>query len=259
MKKIGIVGGVAWPSTVDYYSEICRRSEQWYLAKNPRGVSSTPEMSIESLDLNKAVSYLGVDGAEESWAQFDEYHRAALRRLEVSGVDFALMASNSPHHRWTAITRGIAIPVIDIFEVVAREAARMEVSRVLILGTALTMQSARFRDEFAKHGIRATGPVDETSRTMTVELIAGLQLGNLDGAAERIGQIARISFEHQLGTQPLVCLACTELAVAFPEQKLLATFEYDGLPYLNSIAIHIDAALDLAIDGCDESILPAGG
>jgi aspartate/glutamate racemase len=42
MKKIGIVGGIGWPSTVDYYSEICRRSEQWHLARNPRAVPSTP-------------------------------------------------------------------------------------------------------------------------------------------------------------------------------------------------------------------------
>ena len=87
MRKIGIVGGVAWLFTVDYYSGICRRSEQWHLAKNLQGVPSTPEMSIESLDLNKAVSYLGIDDIEDSWSQFDEYHRAALRHLEASGAD----------------------------------------------------------------------------------------------------------------------------------------------------------------------------
>jgi aspartate racemase len=102
MKKIGIVGGVAWLSTVDYYAEICRRSERWNVERGSPGVPSTPEMSIESLDLNKAVSYLGVDGDEESWSQFDDYHRAALRRLEASGVEFALMASNTPHDRFAS-------------------------------------------------------------------------------------------------------------------------------------------------------------
>jgi aspartate/glutamate racemase len=57
MKKIGIVGGVAWVSTADYYSELCRRIEQWHLARDLQCVPSTPEMSIESLDLNKAASY----------------------------------------------------------------------------------------------------------------------------------------------------------------------------------------------------------
>src|SRR5712691_9313492 len=158
MKKIGIVGGVAWLSTVDYYSELCRRSEQWHLARNLHGVPSTPEMSIESLDENKAVSYLGADDDEESWSQFDEYHRAALRRLEASGAEFALMASNSPHHRFAKIVRGIRIPVISIFEVVAKECARIETKQVLILGTALTMRSATFREVFAEHGVEAVCP-----------------------------------------------------------------------------------------------------
>jgi hypothetical protein len=83
-----------------------------HLARNLRGPPSYPEMKIESLDLNKAVSYLDVGGDEASWVQFDGYHRAALHRLEASGVDFALIASNTPHHRFASIVRGIGIPVL---------------------------------------------------------------------------------------------------------------------------------------------------
>ena len=247
MKKIGIVGGVAWRSTVDYYSEICRRSEQWHLAGNLQGVASMPEMSIESLDLNKAVSYIGRDDDEESWSQFDDYHRAALKRLEASGADFALMASNTPHHRFAAIVRGTGIPVISIFDVVAKESARIGASEVLILGTALTMRSARFRADFAKYGVEAAGPRDDEARAMTVGLITELQFGELEGAAEQLGRIARLSFGRQFGAQPAVCLACTELALAFQEQRMLASFEYDGILYLNTTAIHIDAAFNFAV------------
>lgn len=248
MKKIGIVGGVAWLSTVDYYSEICRRSERGYLARRPRGVPSTPEMSIESLDLNKAVSYLGIDGDEESWSQFDDYHRAALQRLETSGAEFALMASNTPHHRFASIVRGLGIPVIDIFDVVAKESARIGAREVLILGTAPTMRSSRFREEFAKYGVAAAGPRDEASKSMTAGLIAELQLGKFEGAAERLGRIARSSFERQFQAQPVVCLACTELPLAFQERKMLATFEHDGVLYIDTTTAHIDAAFDFAVD-----------
>jgi aspartate racemase len=71
-----------------------------------------PEIGIESLDLAKAVAYLGSDDDEDSWTQFDDYHRAALRRLEASGAEVALVASNTPHHRFDALVRGIQIPVI---------------------------------------------------------------------------------------------------------------------------------------------------
>jgi aspartate racemase len=249
MKKIGIVGGVAWPSTVDYYSEICRRIEQWFLARNPRDIPSTPEMSIESLDLSKAASYFGDDDDEESWAQFDNYHRVALQRLEASGVDFALIASNTPHHRFASIIRGIRIPVISIFDAVAKESTRIGVRELLILGTALTMRSPKFREEFARYGIKAVGPHDEAANDATAALIRELQLGQLREPAERLVAIAKSSFTRQFAGPPVVCLACTELPLAFPKQKTAATFEHEGILFINTTAVHINAAVEFACPG----------
>jgi|ERR1700683_2105542 len=247
MKKIGIVGGVAWPSTVEYYSELCRRSERWHRDRNPHAVPSTPEISIESLDHSKAISYIGRDGNEDSWRQFDDYHRAALQRLQASGADFALIASNSAHHRFASIVRGIEIPVISILDAIAKECAQIQACEVLILGTALVMNSPKFRDGFAKYGIEASGPHDAALRALTVDLISEVQLGKIDGAAERLGTIAKLSFAQQFGAQPVVCLACTELPLAFPDHKTLATFKHNSIVYINSSAAHINAAFDFAV------------
>ncbi len=209
---------------------------------------SIPEMSIESLDVKKAISLLGVDDDGDSWTQFDDYHRAALQRLEISGVDFALIASNTAHHRFATIVRGIEIPVLSILDVVAKESARIGASEVLILGTAVTMRSAKFRERFSKYGVEASGPRDETARAMTEGLIAELQLGKLEGTAAQLGKIVRISFKERFRIRPVVCLACTELPLAFQEQKIRASLEHDGILYLNSTALHIDAAFDFAVD-----------
>jgi len=248
MRKIGIVGGVGWRSTVDYYSEICRRSEEWHLARDPDAVPVIPEVSIESLDLSRAVRYLGNDDDEDSWRSFDEYHRAALKRLESSGVDFALIASNTPHHRFEPIVRGINVPIISIVEASAKECVRVGASEVLILGTALTMKSAKFRRAFEQHGIKAAGPLEERVQDATTSLVADLQLGRLEGAIESIAGFVRLSFPGDVVAQPVVCLACTELPLAFPEQKMLASFQRDKITYINSTAAHIDAALDFALD-----------
>jgi aspartate racemase len=248
MKKIGIVGGVGWPSTAEYYSGICRKSERWHLAKDPQAVPSTPEMCIESLDLNKAFSYIGRDDNESSWQQFDDYHRAALQRLVASGADFAVMACNSAHHRFASIVRGIDIPVLSILDAITKECVRLRSCEVLILGTALVMRSPRFRESFAKHGIEASGPNNEALRAQTVNLLGEIQLGRIDGAAKRLGTIAKQSFQQQFGAQPVVCLACTELPLAFPDHKMLATFDQDGVVYINSTVAHINAAFEFAID-----------
>jgi len=247
MKKIGIVGGVAWQSTDHYYSELCRRSERWHLAANLPSVPSTPEISIESLDLAVAISYLGSDGNEQSWSRFDQYHRAALMRLEMSGVDFAIIASNSAHHRFDPIVRGLRIPVISIVEEMARKSALIGARRVLLLGTDLTMTSLRFGQVFAKYGVEAAGPADETVRALAIELVADMQHGRGAGASDRLVQIARRCFDSQFAHPPIVCLACTELPLAFEAMKTLSVFECDDIVFINSTMVHIDAAFEFAV------------
>src|SRR6266704_2055665 len=183
-------------ASTEYYSELCRRSEQWHLARNSRDVPTMPEISIESLDLAKAISYLGSDDDEQSWSQFDDYHRRALKRLETNKADFALMASNTSHHRFEAIVRSIRIPVISILDEMAKESARIGAQQVLLLGTALTMRSSKFRETFAKYGIDASGPADESLRTMTVEVITELQLGKSESADQRLATVARLSLDE---------------------------------------------------------------
>jgi aspartate racemase len=244
-KKIGIVGGVTWRSTVDYYAGICLRSEHRELDLDPHVTPAMPEISIESLDHGKVLSYLGSDNDENSWRQFDDYHRAALQRLEASGADFAVLASNSPHHRLEAITRGITLPVISILDAVGAVAARLGAAEVLILGTAITMRSARFREGFARYKVSATGPADESDRAGTLALVSELQRGEVQDSAERLTKIASTALHH-FRTQPAVCLACTELPLAFPSQRMLATFEHNGIHYINSTAAHIEAIVDFA-------------
>ena len=249
LKKIGIVGGVAWPSTVTYYAEICRRSEERHSSNGLEGPPSIPEIVIESLDHNKAVSYLGLEDDEQSWTRFDEYHRTALQRLEASGAEVAAIASNSPHHRFEQIVRGIRVPVINILDSAAREARRTGARQVLILGTALAMKSRRFREAFARHGIVAAGPHDETARIMTAELSSELQQGRVEGAAHRLSNIVKAAFEGHFTGHPFVCLACTELPLAFASLQTHATFKYGGVSYINTTAAHINALFDFAVNG----------
>jgi aspartate racemase len=251
IKKIGIVGGVAWPSTVVYYSELSCRGDELRSAQDAKGAARdlAVEMTIESLDLNRAIAYWGNDEDDASWARFDEYHRRALKHLEACGAEVAVMASNTPHHRFDAIVRGIGIPVISIVDASAAAAARLGAREVLILGTPVTMRSAKFRDGFAKHGIEARGPRDERARAMTEELIRELQAGKTDGAAERLGEIARESFEAEFSGPPVVCLACTELPLAFVGEKVVAIFRDGGVSYINTSAAHINAVFEFAVGG----------
>lgn len=245
-KKIGILGGTGWPSTVHYYSELCRRSESRELQFDPTRPPTTPEMCIESLDLRYAVSLIGVDGDESSWQQFDDYHRIALKRLQASDADFVVMASNTPHHRYSAIVSGVDIPVLNLFEAVAAHCQAEGHRDVLILGTALTMRSQVLRDAFTAKGINASAPAGNNHRQAVLALIATLQRGESDGAARSIAALVRETTGRQFTATPAVCLACTELPPAFPAHHNCTSFECDGIAYINPSVVHVEAALALA-------------
>ena len=123
-------------------------------------------MVIESLNINKSFSLRGRPGDEKSWHKFDSYFRKALQSLQNSGAEFAIIASNTPHNRFDAITAGIDIPVINIFEVVAHECVRLDARKALILGTLPTMESSVFPSVLTKHGITPVLPNSDQHKSM---------------------------------------------------------------------------------------------
>jgi aspartate racemase len=246
MKKIGIVGGISWLSTVEYYAGICRLAEKAHLAAHLDGAPAVPEIVIESLDLRRAIATLGKDRDEDSWREFDRYHTDALKRLENSGADFALIASNTAHNRFPSISKGIGIPVLNLFDELAAAAATEDSRDVLILGTALTMASAPLIEAFQGRGIHAGGPADPSVREATTRLIADLHAGNDAGSLKRLETIIATELGARPGRPPTVCLACTDLTLVFGSRKGASSFEHGGLTFLDSTAVHFRAAYQVA-------------
>lgn len=246
MKKIGILGGLGWMSTAEYYSGICRLVEERHREAGLSGVVSMPEIAVESLDLASARACFGYDEHEPSWSEFDRYHRDGLLRLQTAGADFAVIASNTPHLRLPQITRGVKLPVLSIVEATAAACADFGITRIMVLGTAAIMRSRTFRDAFARRGIHAESPDSERSRRIVTATIRGLELGHLDGAAKRIHAVATGPGTRHLSESAAVYLGCTELSLAFPIYKSAGMFEHAGVHYLNSTALHIRAAFERA-------------
>ncbi|TAN02526.1 MAG: Asp/Glu racemase [Rhodanobacteraceae bacterium] len=249
MKKIGILGGIAWPSTVEYYAGLCRIAEQRHAHSGGCGPAAMPEMAIESLDLATATALLGRDDAEASWYAFDAYHREGLRRLQRSHAEFAVIACNTAHHRLVEITRGIDIPVLNILDVAAATCARLGIERVLILGTRIVMTSPFLRSVFLRRGIAACGPRRHSDRQATIAVIEALARGSNAGASRRIHDIVMDARTGNAPRSSAVYLGCTELPLAFAAHKADGVFESDGIRYINSTALHIQAAFEYAIRG----------
>jgi len=240
--KIGIVGGLGWRSTNDYYAALHELAGSFIdSAVDPQTVL---EMGVESLSLAKARSLLADGELRDRWEGFDGYHREALRRLEKAGAKVGLIACNTPHERLLEIRRGVALEVVDLFEAVADAAQERMVRRLVVLGTPTTMHSPRFRSLLGQRGIEAVIP-EGTAAARLESLIADLQDGFVPSAPERLLEIV----EGSVGApdpQDLVGLHCTELPLALPQFGRHAFFEWQGFNFLNASIVHVEAALRAA-------------
>ena len=244
MKKIGIIGGLAWPSTIDYYRLICKKSNEHY---HGQGVPApTLPMVIESLNINETRSARGTDGDEASWEKYDHIFRETFIRLQNAGADFGMIASNTPHTRLHSIQRGLNLPIVSILDTTTATVGSMAGRRALILGTPVTMRSDVYPRVMEDAGITAIDlPTDNDIDVLHRLIDVDLYQGRVEGAAELIVEISQKYIQD--ASTDIVCLACTELPLAFSSFKDDAYFEYAGLRFVNTIAAHVNAALELAI------------
>lgn len=233
--KIGLIGGVGWPATVAYYETICRASGSEAI--------DAPDMSIESLDMSKALEALAKAKADEedSWATFDNYFSLALERLAVSGCKVAAIASVTPHIRLQAITRNSRIPVVSVVDATADTLASTPPKRAVILGTRFTMEGKLFDKALEDLGIEIIKTENNQITALTDLLHAYFYSGR--GVA---GQEALLEYVRSIVTDlddVLFVLACTDLTPAFPENAGQALFSSNGIWFLDTTAAHVDAVL----------------
>ncbi len=135
MKTLGIIGGIAPPSTIDYYRAIV----EGYHQQRPDG--SYPSIVINSIDLTRLLALVGDERLDELTAWLVE----EVGRLARAGADFGLLASNTPHIVFEPVSRLSPIPLLSIMEAAADAATELGLTRLGLLGTRFTMQDASIR------------------------------------------------------------------------------------------------------------------
>lgn len=226
MTLLGIVGGIAPESTIDYY----RRLVSIYRARRNDG--TYPRILINSIDLNKL---LALAGAGDLTAMAD-YLTQEVSVLAKAGAAVALFASNTPHLVFAAVQARSTIPLVSIVEAACLSAKSSGLKRVGLLGTKFTMQATFYPEVFSDHGIEVISPnleeQDVVHSRYVGELIEGVFL------AETRAQILAV-IEAMVRRENLdgIVLAGTELPL------LLRAEEIAGVPLLDTTGIHVSAAV----------------
>ena len=231
MKTLGVVGGIAPASTIEYY----RMLIAGYQARRPGG--SQPPIIINSIDMQTMLRLIAADALDEVAA----YLAGEIEKLARAGAQLGLLASNTPHVVFDRLARVSPIPLISIVETAYEAARALRLTRIGLLGTRFTMQSPMYPSVFAPHGIAVVVP-DEAAQAYVHGTYMGELVRGEYRPETRAGVIAVIDALRSAHGIDGVILGGTELPL------LLANVGDIGIPLLDTGRIHVDAALDAMLD-----------
>jgi aspartate racemase len=222
MKTLGIVGGIAPPSTIQYYRSIVEIHRN--RAHRP------PHVLINSVDGDVVLGHLMAGRQTDLVAALLE----AVQQLASAGAELALLASISVHIVFDDVCAATPLPLIDIVEATAD--AVVDFKRLGLFATRFTMQADLFGPALRSRGISTVAPSADEQETIDRvyfdELVAGRFLPASRDRLLAIG--ARLRVEEEIDG---ILLGGTELPLLLPMGS------HDGLVYLDVSRIHADAAV----------------
>lgn len=226
MKVLGIIGGIAPESTVEYYRLLIAAYRERV------GDGSYPPIIINSIDLKRLLDLVAADRL----ADLGRYLSAEVERLARAGAEVALFASNTPHIVFDDVQRRSPVPLVSIVEAAADEAHALGLGRVGLFGTRFTMQGRFYPEVFARRGITVRIPDPENQAYIHEKYLGELVQGVfIPATRDRLLAIVR-GLKQTDGIEGLV-LGGTELPL------LLLDAGDTGIPFLDTTRIHVHRAL----------------
>ncbi len=231
MKSIGLIGGMSWESTVEYYRLINQET------KTRLGGLHSARILMESLDFAEIaeMQYAG------RWDEMGKILAGSARRLEGAGADLVLICTNTMHKLADQVQAAVSISLLHIVDPVATAMKAAGMKRVGLLGTNFTMSDSFFRDRLAERfGLEAVVPGDADKQVVHRVIYEELCLGQ---AEERSRAAYRSIMERLVanGAEGII-LGCTEIG-------LLVGPGDASVPLFDTTVLHARAAVDMALQG----------
>jgi aspartate racemase len=229
MKVIGLLGGMSWESTIEYYriinQEVRRRLGRQHSAK-------ILMYSVEFEEIEKLQ-----DSGE--WDRAGQLLASEAARLERGGADFILLCSNTMHRVAPAMQAAVRIPFVHIADATAVRIMEAKIGRVGLLGTRFTMEGDFYKGRLAdEHGLQVIVPNEPDREIVDRVIYSELCQGQILSESRR--EYVRIIESLARQGADGVILGCTEIG-------LLIKPEDSPLPVFDTARIHAEAGVDLAL------------
>jgi aspartate racemase len=233
IKTIGIIGGVSWVSSLEYY-----RKMNEMVNEQLGGLHSAQILlySIEFGEFSKQerLAHLG------NWEPLKKTILDAGRRLESGGADFVVVASNTINSMVPDLKKELNIPVLHIADAVGAEIKGKGLKKIALLGTAFTMEQTFYREILEQgYGLEVVVP-QEKERHYINEVIFNELCADkfLESSKQEFIRIIRRMVEEE--EIQGVILGCTEIPLLVHPEDL-------DIPVFDSTHIHAKAAVNYAL------------
>lgn len=230
MKKIGLIGGLSWVSTAQYYKRINE------ITQSLVGGVSSARIVLESVNRQEYVSSV-IERKDEA-AACKQIAKSTIA-LEAAGADFIVITCNDVHRFVPEISKSVKIPFLHIAQVTADAISARGLKKVAILGVRKTMEEDFYPSVFAHNGLETIVP-NETEKEFIHNSIYDELVQNQFLTSTRIQYKFIINRLSERGAD-CVALACTEI-------PLLLSVEQSPIPAFSTTEIHCLAAVKRALE-----------
>jgi aspartate racemase len=234
MKTIGLIGGMTWLSTAEYYRVI---NEQ---INERLGGSNSAKILLCSVNFDE----LQPPANWEGWIKTAETLTSISNKLINAGADCIVICSNTPHIVADLVQQSISVPLINIAGETSKEIGRKKLNTVGLLGTKFTMEQAFFKDQLSKENITILIP-DEAEREF-IHTSIYTEFGKGVFKHETKTKYLRIIDDLKNKGAEGIIFGCTEIPLLIQQEEC-------SLPIFSTTLIHSTAAVDFALKDYSEN------
>ena len=200
MKTIGLIGGMSYESTVEYYKII---NEE--INKRKKGLHSA-KMLIESYNFEEIEKLQ----SKENWEELTKILTESAKKLEAAGADYIAIATNTMHICADEVQKQINIPLIHIAEAAGNYIKKKNFDTVLLMGTKYTMTKPFYKDKLKNEfNINVIIPDDIEQKIINNIIYDELCIGIIKESSRL--ELLKIINNYKLKGAKAVVLGCTEL------------------------------------------------
>ena len=229
MKRIGLLGGMSWESSVEYERII---NEE---VRSRLGGVHSADLIVRSYD------FAEIEELQEAgeWERAGRLLADDARMLQSAGAGLIVLCTNTMHKVAGAIEEAVDVPFLHLADATARAVVAAGISVVALLGTRYTMEETFYRARLEAYGLTVLVP-DEPDRSMIHEVIFSELVRGVISSESKVRYLAAIDRLREQGAEGVVA-GCTEI-------ELLVGADDLTCPYFPTTRLHALAAVDYALD-----------